>query len=488
MTDTIHIIGGGLAGSEATWQLAQAGIPVRLSEMRGGGDSTPAHHTDSLAELVCSNSFRSDDADNNAVGLLHAEMRALNSLIMACADAHRVPAGSALAVDREGFAAAVTRTIHDHPLIEVVRERVDTLPAMPAIIATGPLTAAPLAASIAAATGSDSLAFFDAIAPIVYRDSIDMDVAWMASRWDKQAEGSEGDYINCPLDKDQYIAFREGLLAGDKTEFREWEQDTPYFEGCMPIEVMAERGEDTLRYGPMKPVGLDNPRTGRWPYAVVQLRQDNALGTLWNMVGFQTKLKHAEQVRLFRTVPGLEQAEFARLGGLHRNTFLNSPQLLDPTLRLKAAPHIRFAGQITGCEGYVESAAIGLLAGRFWAAERAGRALAPPPVTTALGALLGHITGGADVASYQPMNVNFGLFPPVPGKVKKAERKKRYTDRARADLEGWLGAIPPRDCAGRGTAAGGGGGERSEVLSAAKNPLHHALRERSPSPANAGED
>ena len=445
MTDPIQIIGGGLAGSEAAWQLAQAGVRVRLSEMRGGGDMTPAHQTDGLAELVCSNSFRSDDAENNAVGLLHAEMRTLDSLIMSCADAHRVPAGSALAVDREGFSAAVTQAIHDHPLIEVVRERVDRLPDHPAIIATGPLTAARLAEAIAAATGRDSLAFFDAIAPIVYRDSIDMDVAWMASRWDKQAEGSEGDYINCPLDKEQYIAFRESLLAGEKTEFREWEKDTPYFEGCMPIEVMAERGEDTLRYGPMKPVGLDNPRTGRWPYAVVQLRQDNALGTLWNMVGFQTKLKHAEQVRLFRTIPGLENAEFARLGGLHRNTFLNSPQLLDAELRLRAAPHIRFAGQITGCEGYVESAAIGLLAGRFAAAEQAGIRLEPPPETTALGALLGHITGGADAASYQPMNVNFGLFPPVSGKVKKADRKKRYTDRARADLEGWIGSSEAQD-------------------------------------------
>ncbi|MFN3725340.1 MAG: methylenetetrahydrofolate--tRNA-(uracil(54)-C(5))-methyltransferase (FADH(2)-oxidizing) TrmFO [Allosphingosinicella sp.] len=438
MTERIHIIGGGLAGSEAAWQLAQAGVPVRLSEMRGGGDMTPAHQTDGLAELVCSNSFRSDDAENNAVGLLHAEMRALDSLIMAKGDEHRVPAGSALAVDREGFSAAVTRALQEHPLIEIVRERVAGLPDHPAIIATGPLTAAPLAESIAAATGSDSLAFFDAIAPIVYKDSIDMDVAWMASRWDKNAEGSDGDYINCPMTKEQYLAFREGLLTGEKTEFRDWEKDTPYFEGCMPIEVMAERGEDTLRYGPMKPVGLDDPRTGRWPYAVVQLRQDNALGTLWNMVGFQTKLKYAEQIRLFRTIPGLENAEFARLGGLHRNTFLNSPQLLDGTLRLKAAPHIRFAGQITGCEGYVESAAIGLLAGRFAAAERAGRALAPPPPTTALGALLGHITGGADAASYQPMNVNFGLFPPVEGKVKKAERKKRYTDRAREALAGWL--------------------------------------------------
>ncbi len=450
MTDFIHIVGGGLAGSEAAWQLAQAGVRVRLSEMRGGGDMTPAHHTDGLAELVCSNSFRSDDAENNAVGLLHAEMRALDSLIMAKADEHRVPAGSALAVDRDGFSAAVTQALAAHPLIEVVRERVDVLPEGPAIIATGPLTAAPLAEAIAAETGSDALAFFDAIAPIVHRDTIDMDVAWMASRWDKNAQMadgsvSDGDYINCPMTKEQYLAFHQGLLDGEKTEFRDWEKDTPYFEGCMPIEVMASRGEDTLRYGPMKPVGLDNPTTGRWPYAVVQLRQDNALGTLWNMVGFQTKLKHAEQVRLFRTIPGLENAEFARLGGLHRNTFINSPQLLDPTLRLRSAPNIRFAGQMTGCEGYVESAAVGLLAGRFWAADLAGRAIDPPPVTTAFGALLGHITGGADAATYQPMNVNFGLFPPVGGggRSKKADRKRRYTDRAREDLRAWSATLSP---------------------------------------------
>jgi methylenetetrahydrofolate--tRNA-(uracil-5-)-methyltransferase len=432
----VHIIGGGLAGSETAWQLAEAGVKVRLSEMRGGGEMTPAHHTDGLAELVCSNSFRSDDAENNAVGLLHAEMRALGSIIMAAADEHRVPAGTALAVDREGFSASVTERLAAHPNIEIVRERVDALPSEGlAIVATGPLTAAALAESIRGATASDALAFFDAIAPIVYRESIDMDVAWMASRWDK---GETKDYINCPMTKEQYLAFHRGLLDGEKTEFREWEKDTPYFEGCMPIEVMAERGVDTLRYGPMKPVGLDDPRTGRWPYAVVQLRQDNALGTLWNMVGFQTKLKHAEQVRLFRTIPGLENAEFARLGGLHRNTFINSPQLLDGTLRLKARPNIRFAGQITGCEGYVESAAVGLLAGRFAAAELKGGILAPPPLTTALGALLGHITGGADAASYQPMNVNFGLFPPVEGRAKKADRKKRYTDRARAALGEWL--------------------------------------------------
>ena len=434
MAHQVHIVGGGLAGSEAAWQLAQAGVAVRLSEMRGGPEMTPAHQTDSLAELVCSNSFRSDDAESNAVGLLHAEMRALGSLIMAAADAHRVPAGSALAVDREGFAAEVTRRLTAHPLIDLVRERVDTLPeGGPTIVATGPLTAAPLAESIRRATAVDALAFFDAIAPIVHRDSIDMEIAWMASRWDK----GDKDYVNCPMDKAQYLAFHQGLLDGEKTEFREWEKDTPYFEGCMPIEVMAERGVDTLRYGPMKPVGLDDPRTGRWPYAVVQLRQDNALGTLWNMVGFQTKLKYAEQVRLFRTIPGLENAEFARLGGLHRNTFINSPQLLDGQLRLKAAPHIRFAGQITGCEGYVESAAVGLLAGRFAAAELTGRAMDPPPPTTALGALLGHITGGADADSYQPMNVNFGLFPPIEGRARKADRKKLYTERAREALADW---------------------------------------------------
>jgi methylenetetrahydrofolate--tRNA-(uracil-5-)-methyltransferase len=439
MPTQVQIIGGGLAGSEAAWQLAEAGVRVRLSEMRGGGETTPAHHTDHLAELVCSNSFRSDDAEHNAVGLLHAEMRALNSLILAAADAHRVPAGSALAVDRDGFAAEVSAKILAHPNIELVRERVDALPASGlAIVATGPLTAASLAESVRTATGSDALAFFDAIAPIVHRDTIDLDVAWFQSRWDK---GDTRDYINCPLDQDQYLAFHQGLLDGEKGEFREWEKDTPYFEGCMPIEVMAERGVDTLRYGPMKPVGLDDPRTGRWAWAVVQLRQDNALGTLWNMVGFQTKLKHAEQVRLFRTIPGLEQAEFARLGGLHRNTFLNSPKLLDGTLRLNARPNIRFAGQITGCEGYVESAAIGLLAGRFAAAELNGEPIAPPPLTTALGALLGHITGGAEADLYQPMNVNFGLFPPVVGRAKKADRKKLYTERAKADLEAWKSSL-----------------------------------------------
>lgn len=437
MTHDVHIIGGGLAGSEAAWQLARRGIRVRLSEMRGTGERSPAHHTDALAELVCSNSFRSDDDEKNAVGLLHHEMRQCNSLIMAAAGKASVPAGSALAVDRDVFSAEVEAALAGLPSLEIVRERVDHLPdAGLTIIATGPLTAEALATSIGGATGADSLAFFDAIAPIVYHDSIDMDVAWMASRWDKGGK----DYVNCPMDRDQYIAFREGLLTGDKTTFKEWEANTPYFEGCMPIEVMAQRGEDTLRFGPMKPVGLDNPRTGRWPYAVVQLRQDNKLGTLWNMVGFQTKLKHAEQVRLFRTIPGLENAEFARLGGLHRNTFLNSPVLLDRELRLKVAPHIRFAGQITGCEGYVESAAVGLMTGLMTASQIAGTAWQSPPRTTALGALLSHITGDADADNYQPMNVNFGLFPPVDPEVKKKQRKEAYTARAKADLAPWLTA------------------------------------------------
>lgn len=437
MTHQIHIIGGGLAGSEAAWQLANAGVKVRLSEMRGSGVMTPAHQTDHLAELVCSNSFRSDDAERNAVGLLHAEMRALGSLIMAKGDEHKVPAGSALAVDRDGFSEGVTAALAAHPNIEIVRERVDALPDGPAIIATGPLTAESLANAIGAQTGEDSLAFFDAIAPIVHRDSIDMDICWFQSRWNK---GEGHDYINCPMDKDQYLAFHQALLDGEKGEFKEWEKDTLYFEGCMPVEVMAERGVDTLRYGPMKPVGLDDPRTGRWPYAVVQLRQDNALGTLWNIVGFQTKLKYAEQIRVFRMIPGLENAEFARLGGLHRNTFIQSPKLLDGELRLKSRPNIRFAGQITGCEGYVESAAVGLLAGRFAAAELLGQPIASPPVETALGALLGHITGGAEVESYQPMNVNFGLFPPIEGRTKKADRKLLYTARAREAFAEWMPA------------------------------------------------
>jgi len=434
MTDQVHIVGGGLAGSEAAWQLAEAGFEVRLSEMRGGGDMTPAHETDRFAEMVCSNSFRSDDAENNAVGLLHQEMRALGSLVMRAADKHRVPAGSALAVDRDAFALEVTHVIESHPRISVVRERIDALPDHPTIIATGPLTGSKLAEAIAAETGQDALAFFDAIAPIVHRDSIDMDVCWMAARWDKGGK----DYINCPLDRHQYEAFVQELRNGEKTEFKDWEKDTPYFEGCMPIEVMADRGVETLRFGPMKGVGLDNPRTGRWPYAVVQLRQDNALGTLWNMVGFQTKLKHGEQVRIFRSIPGLENAEFARLGGIHRNSFINSPKLLDGELRLKSKPNIRFAGQITGCEGYVESAAIGLIAARFAAAERNEEILSPPPSETALGALLGHLTGGADAESFQPMNVNFGLMPPIPGRSKKSDRKKMYTNRAREKLVEWL--------------------------------------------------
>jgi len=435
MTHQVHIIGGGLAGSEAAWQLAEAGIKVRLSEMRGSGEKTAAHQTEDLAELVCSNSFRSDDADRNAVGLLHQELRTLGSLVLKSADAHRVPAGSALAVDRDGYTAAVTGAIEAHPNITLARERVDALPEGPAIIATGPLTGSALAEAIAKETGEDALAFFDALAPIVHHESVDMETAWMASRWDK---GDTKDYINCPMDKDQYLAFHAALISGEKSEFKEWEANTPYFDGCMPIEVMAERGVDTLRHGPMKPVGLDNPKTGRWPYAVVQLRQDNALGTLWNMVGFQTKLKHAEQVRVFRMIPGLENAQFARLGGLHRNTFIKSPKLLDGSLRLKSRPHIRFGGQITGCEGYIESAAVGLLAARFWIDELNGNTPSLPPLETSLGALLSHITGGADAETFQPMNVNFGLFPPLPEKSRKADRKQLYTDRGRAALAEWL--------------------------------------------------
>jgi methylenetetrahydrofolate--tRNA-(uracil-5-)-methyltransferase len=445
MAHDVHIIGGGLAGSEAAWQLAEAGFAVRLSEMRGGGDMTAAHQGDALAEMVCSNSFRSDDADNNAVGLLHQEMRRLGSLIMSEADKARVPAGSALAVDRDQFADGVTRAITGHPRITLVRERIDRLPSEgPVIVATGPLTAQALAEDIAASTGNDALAFFDAIAPIVHADSIDMSICWKASRWGKgDANGDGGDYINCPMNREQYEAFVTGLNTGEKTEFKEWERDTPYFEGCMPIEVMAGRGIDTLRHGPMKPVGLDDPRTGRWPHAVVQLRQDNALGTLWNMVGFQTKLKHGAQVELFRTIPGLENAQFARLGGLHRNTFIKSPILLDRELRLRRRPNVRFAGQITGCEGYVESAAVGLLCGLFTVAELAGRSMASPPVDTALGALLDHITGGASAEDYQPMNVNFGLFPPVDERLRKKDRKQAYTDRARTSFTDWLVEAKP---------------------------------------------
>lgn len=434
----VHIIGGGLAGSEAAWQLARRGYRVRLSEMRGSGEMTPAHQTDGLAELVCSNSFRSDDAQSNAVGLLHQEMRELGSLIMSAAEVAKVPAGSALAVDRDLFSEIVTNELKNIGKIDIVRERIDEIsPDVPTIVATGPLTATNLAHNIMAKTGEDRLAFFDAIAPIVYHDSIDMDVAWYASRWDK---GEGKDYINCPMDEAQYRAFHQGLMDSEKTEFKEWEANTPYFEGCMPIEVMASRGLDTLRFGPMKPVGLDNPKTGRWMHAVVQLRQDNKLGSLWNMVGFQTKMKHAAQVELFRTIPGLERAEFARLGGLHRNTFIRSPILLDRQLRLKTAPHIRFAGQITGCEGYVESSAIGLMAGIMLAAEFTGSEVPQPPATTALGALLGHITGDAHADDYQPMNVNFGLFAPLEENCHKKQRKAAITARARTDLAQWIKA------------------------------------------------
>jgi len=440
----VHIIGAGLAGSEAAWQLVQAGIPVIIHEMRPAR-LTEAHQTGNCAELVCSNSFRSDDVFYNAVGLLHEEMRRANSIILKCGDAHQVPAGGALAVDRDGFSEAVTKALREHPLVTFEVGEVPGLP--PAewgqtIIATGPLTATGLATAIAEVTGETALAFFDAIAPIVHTESINMEKAWFQSRYDKVGPGGTGkDYINCAMDKEQYIAFIEALRAGEKTEFKEWEKKTPYFEGCLPIEVMAERGVDTLRYGPMKPVGLTSPHISGRPYAVMQLRQDNALGTLYNMVGFQTKLKYAEQTRIFRMIPGLENAEFARLGGIHRNTFLNSPKLLSETLQLKARQHIRFAGQITGCEGYVESAAVGLMAGRFAAAQVLGRALPLPPATTAMGALLNHITKGAEADTFQPMNVNFGLFPPienVPPKMGGRDRKKLYAERALKDFAEWL--------------------------------------------------
>jgi methylenetetrahydrofolate--tRNA-(uracil-5-)-methyltransferase len=461
MAETVHVIGGGLAGSEAAWQLAEAGVRVVLREMRPERP-TEAHKTDALAELVCSNSFRSDDWETNAVGLLHEEMRRAGSLILASADAHKLPAGGALAVDRDGFAAAVTAALSGHPLIEICRGEIAGLPPddwRSVIVATGPLTSPTLATAVKTLTGEAELAFFDAIAPIVHFESIDMAVCWRQSRYDKVGPGGNGaDYINCPLDKDQYDAFIDALLAAEKTVFKDFETATPYFEGCLPIEVMAERGRDTLRYGPLKPVGLTNAhKPDVKPHAVIQLRQDNALGTLWNMVGFQTKLKHGEQVRVFRTIPGLENAEFARLGGLHRNTFLNSPKLLDGSLRLKAQPRLRFAGQVTGVEGYVESAAIGLIAGRFAAAEQIGTSLSPPPPTTALGALLAHITGGHLSAdgedgsrSFQPMNVNFGLFPPVnvprgtwgkgPKNGKAFARKRAMSARALADLDAWLRA------------------------------------------------
>ena len=432
----IHIIGGGLAGSEAAWQIAQAEVPVVLHEMRPVRQ-TDAHKTGKFAELVCSNSLRSDDAMGNAVGLLHEEMRRCGSLILRAADQSKVPAGSALAVDRDGFSEAITGALESHPLIAIDRSEVEGLPPddwESVIVATGPLTSPALAEAIKNLTGEKELAFFDAIAPIVHKESINFDIAWFESRYGK-GEGS--DYINCPMDQSQYEAFIDAVLAGEKTAFHEWE-NTPYFEGCLPIEVMAERGRDTLRFGPMKPVGLTDPRTGRRAHAVVQLRQDNALGTLFNMVGFQTKLKHGEQTRIFRMIPGLERAEFARLGGLHRNTFLNSPRLLDERLRLRAMPRLRFAGQITGVEGYVESAAIGLVAGRFAAAEKSGATASAPPPTTALGALLHHITGGANAETFQPMNINFGLFPPLAGKTKGKDRKRLMAERALADLGAWL--------------------------------------------------
>ncbi len=486
----IHVIGAGLAGSEAAWQIASRAIPVVLHEMRPVR-MTEVHQTQDFAELVCSNSFRSDDMETNAVGLLHEEMRRAGSLIMAAGDAHKLPAGGALAVDRDHFSAEVTRRLVEHPLVTIDRGEVAGLPSPEwdsVIIATGPLTSAALANAIQSLTGESELAFFDAIAPIVHFDSIDLAKAWRQSRYDKAGPAGTGaDYINCAMSKDEYNAFIDAILAAEKTTFKDWE-GTPYFDGCLPIEVMAERGRETLRFGPMKPVGLSNPHEGgRRPYAVVQLRQDNALGTLWNLVGFQTKLKHAEQVRVLRMIPGLESAEFARLGGLHRNTFLNSPKLLDGTLRLKAMPRLRFAGQITGVEGYVESAACGLLAGRFAVSERLGQQIVPPPPTTAFGAMLNHITGGhileetgsemgSDPAgltpcsdassqgsdpqgltpskprSFQPMNVNFGLFPPMQAPTTAADgkrlkgpergvaRKRLLSARALRDLDAWLGA------------------------------------------------
>jgi methylenetetrahydrofolate--tRNA-(uracil-5-)-methyltransferase len=472
MTNPVHVIGGGLAGSEAAWQLARRGVGVVLHEMRPQR-MTEAHKGADLAELVCSNSFRSDDGETNAVGLLHTEMRRLSSLIMRIADRHQVPAGGALAVDREGFSAAVTAALEDHPLIAIRREEITCLPPPEwdsVIVATGPLTSAALADAIRAVTGEDALAFFDAIAPIVHRDTIDLSVAWFQSRYDKAGPGGSGaDYINCPLTQPQYQAFVETLLAGAKIRFHDWEASTPYFDGCLPIEVMAERGCETLRHGPMKPFGLTNPYAPHEkPYAVVQLRQDNKLGTLFNMVGFQTKLKQAEQLRIFRTIPGLERAEFARLGGVHRNTFLNSPKLVDPLLRLRADPRLRIAGQLAGCEGYVESAAIGLMAGRFAAAERLQESTTPPPATTAHGALINHITGGHLVTlevgprSFQPMNINFGLFPPLPrtldrdsagtrlkGIEKRLTKTRAVSARALADLDHWIaGRVATGECCG----------------------------------------
>lgn len=454
----IHVIGGGLAGSEAAWQIAQAGVPVVLHEMRGvPGVKTDAHHTDGLAELVCSNSFRSDDWQFNAVGLLHAEMRALDSIIMACGDINQVPAGGALAVDRDAFSQAVTAKLTAHPLVTIVREEIAGLPPQAwdnVIVATGPLTSPALADAILKATGEESLSFFDAIAPIVHADSIDFDIAWRQSRYDKEGPGGDAAaYVNCPMDKAQYEAFIDALLSGPKAEFKDWEH-VPYFDGCLPIEVMAERGRETLRHGPMKPVGLTNPRDPLVKaYAIVQLRQDNALGTLFNMVGFQTKLKHGAQAEVFRMIPGLQNAQFARLGGLHRNTYLNSPQLLDKQLRLKAMPRLRFAGQVTGVEGYVESAAMGLLTGRLAAAQALGRDLAPPPAETAMGALVEHITGGHLAGSkFQPMNINYGLLPPleapkvdeagvkIPLKERGRAKKRLMSIRAMESLKAWRDA------------------------------------------------
>lgn len=456
----VHVIGGGLAGSEAAWQVAQSGVEVVLHEMRPV-KPTDAHHTDGLAELVCSNSFRSDDHEHNAVGLLHEEMRRAGSIIMRCADTHALPAGGALAVDRDAFSQAVTDAIAGHPNISLAREEIAGLPPVEwdnVIVATGPLTSPALADAIKSLTGEDSLAFFDAIAPIVHYDSIDLDIVWAQSRYDKPGPAGTGaDYLNCPMNEQQYNAFIDALLAAPLHEFKEWEK-VPYFDGCLPIEVMAERGRETLRHGPMKPVGLTNPRDPEnKPYAVVQLRQDNALGTLWNMVGFQTKTRYGVQTEIFRMIPGLENAQFARLGGLHRNTFLNSPKVLGPDLKLKANPRLRFAGQVTGVEGYVESAAMGLVAGRFAAAEAKGEQISLPPVTTAFGALIQHITGGhleaesySGARSFQPMNVNFGLFPPVTitkpeglkgrwrGPDKAMAKKKAITTRALADLAAWL--------------------------------------------------
>ena len=442
----VHVIGGGLAGSEAAFQIAARNVPVVLHEMRPVR-MTDAHHTENLAELVCSNSFRSDDATSNAVGVLHQEMREMNSLIMRAADLHKVPAGGALAVDRDGFAEHVGELLASYPLVTIAREEVNEIPAdwNNVIIATGPLTSPPLAELIRTLGGEEDLAFFDAIAPIVHFDSIDMDVAWFQSRYDKSTDGGDGkDYINCPMTRDQYEGFIDALLSGEKMSFKEWEENTPYFDGCMPIEIMASRGRETLRFGPMKPVGLTNAHDGSRPHAVIQLRQDNALGTLYNMVGFQTKLKHGEQVRVFQSIPGLGTAQFARLGGLHRNTFINAPRLLDAQLRLKASPRLRFAGQITGVEGYIESAAIGMLAGIMAANDRHGTSWQAPPVDTAHGALLAHITGGAMADSFQPMNVNFGLFPdiqPPEGKrkLKGRERKLAYAARALDSFRGWAG-------------------------------------------------